>query len=24
VISEHWMLGEGADKRVPVNPQAGV
>jgi hypothetical protein len=21
VVSRHWMLGEGPDKRVPVNPQ---
>ncbi len=20
VVSEHWMLGEGPDKRVPVTP----
>jgi hypothetical protein len=23
-VSRHWMLGEGRDERVPVNPQAGV
>ena len=21
VVSEHWMLGEDRDQRVPVNPQ---
>jgi hypothetical protein len=24
VVSQHWMLGEGPDERVPVNPQPGV
>jgi hypothetical protein len=23
-VTRHWMLGEGRDERVPVNPQVGV